>query len=88
MTEYCCWSGAGRVQSAQSSLHKEGEQLLAGARAGSVEGVQGSVRTIADWVHHIKGHCNVTMVNDALRNWCNAIEDPSCKSLYVMVSVN
>ena len=75
--ENCC---AGRIQLAQSSLHQEGDKLLAAAREGSMEGVQTTVRAIADWVHHLSGHCNVTLVNDALRNLCTALEDSVCKS--------
>ncbi len=51
------------------SILRDLEQLVSSGRERSAEGMERCVRVVADKVHQIKSHCNITLTNDALRAW-------------------
>ena len=53
------------------------ERLRDAASARALDKVLVGVRSLADYAHQLGGHCNVTLVNDALRDFHAALEDPS-----------
>ena len=61
----------------QCSLHAEVERLRDAASAKAVDKMLAGVRSLADGAHQLGGHCNVSLVNDALRDFHNALEDTS-----------
>ena len=61
----------------QCSLHAEVERLRDAASARALDKLLAGVRSLADYAHQLGGHCNVTLVNDALRDFHAALEDPS-----------
>lgn len=57
---------------ALANAHAELEQLQVAASSVSVLGMSNSVRSVAERVHQLKSHCDVTLVNDALRSFHSA----------------
>ncbi len=49
------------------SILRDLEQLVNLGRKMSTEGMERCVRVVADKVHQIKSHSNITLTNDALR---------------------
>ena len=72
-----CLSPLGRLEVVQCSLHAEVERLRDAVSAKAVDKMLAGVRSLADCAHQLGGHCNVTLVNDALRDFHNALEDAS-----------
>ena len=73
-----CWScPAGRLEKVQCGLRREVDRLRDAAREMAQDRTQTGVRSLADYAHQLGGHCNVTLVNDALRDLHGALEDPS-----------
>lgn len=68
---------AGRLEKVQCGLHREVDQLRDAVREMVQDRAQAGVRSLADYAHQLGGHCNVTLVNDALRDLHGALEDTS-----------
>ncbi|XP_064405086.1 inositol polyphosphate-4-phosphatase type I A-like [Halichondria panicea] len=58
---------ASRVETVNLSILRDLEQLVNLGRKMSTEGMERCVRVVADKVHQIKSHSNITLTNDALR---------------------
>lgn len=69
----------GRVEGICNNVHCLVEQLKGAARSLSVEELKTASHSLADAVHQLSGHCNVTLVNDALRDWHSAQEKTESK---------
>ena len=69
----------GRIESLHGCMHKEAENLLQAVKSVAMATVQQSVYSLADLLHQLSGHCNVNMVNDALREWHESLEDHGSK---------
>ncbi len=73
-------SSVGRIETVCYNMHREGESLLQAANDAEVDHIRQASRAFADYAHRLTGHCNVTLVNDALRDWYRALENPSSTS--------
>ncbi len=51
------------------------EQLVGFGQANSFENLEQCVRAVADKVHQLKSHSNITLTNDALRAWQNELAE-------------
>lgn len=58
-------------------MHREVDQLRDAVREMVQDRAQAGVRSLANYAHQLGGHCNVTLVNDALRDLHGALEDTS-----------
>ena len=56
---------------------KELQQLVLAGERDLADDMKVSVRTVADKVHQLKSHANITLVNDALRLWHSVLQDKS-----------
>ena len=68
----------GHIDVAQRAIRQHTTRLLEVARAGTCNPgeMQLPIRSVADTVHQLSSHCNVTLVNDALKNLHEAMANP------------
>lgn len=67
---------AGRIENVCSSIHEETDKLRQAIRSAHFEEMSKASRTISDRIHQLSGHCNINLVNDALRYFQNALKEP------------
>ena len=74
---------------AQRAIRQHTTRLLEVARAGTCNPgeMQLPIRSVADTVHQLSSHCNVTLVNDALKNLHEAMANPPGVCVCVCVCV-
>ena len=58
-----------------NSVRQEAEKLRQAIREHHFDEMSKASRTISDRIHQLAGHCNVNLVNDALRNWHGALKE-------------
>ena len=54
----------------------ETQRLLEAARQGQLELLHAALKVVSERVNQLHGHCNVTLVNDALKTWQQALTEP------------
>lgn len=65
-----------RVDSIEVSVKVETQRLLEAARQGQLELLHTALKVVSERVNQLHGHCNVTLVNDALKTWQQALTEP------------
>ena len=71
----------GRMENVCNSIREEGEKLRQAVRGAHFEEISKASRTISDRIHQLSGHCNINLVNDALRNWQGALKEAGSSEL-------
>ena len=73
-------SSPGHIDAAHRAIRQHTSDLLLAASVAAQEGIPGEmqlpIRSVADTVHQLSSHCNVTLVNDALKNLHEAMAHP------------
>lgn len=64
-----------RINTVHSNIRLEADRLRELVSGLALEGMTKSMRAIADRVHQLSGHCNITLVNDALRDWHQSLNE-------------
>lgn len=80
-----CSSLTGRTENVCKSVHLEAKKLCEAIRDLSFDTMSKSSRTISDRIHQLAGHCNINLVNDALRYWQTALGE-TCSTEFNAVS--
>ena len=63
-----------RVKAVHAGLVREGDAIRSAAKGRGLSSLQASMRTLANRVHQLTGHCNVSLVHEAVRDLAGALE--------------
>ena len=63
------------MDNVRSFVRSEAVRLTQVMRTANFEEMSKTSRTISDRIHQLSGHCNINMVNDAIRYWQNALKE-------------
>lgn len=81
----CCDDGVasfpGRIESIYSSVHLKANKLHQSILVANFDEMSKASRVISDRMHQLSGHCNINLVNDALRYWQNALKEVGSSEL-------
>ena len=82
----CCLSVhlSGRIESICSSVELEAKKLHRAILLSNAEDMGKASRVISDRMHQLSGHCNINLVNDALRYWQNALKESGTNDLHAV----